>query len=86
MSQHDVKDAIHGLFESSNLSEERYFALKEMSGNERVIKEIATVLNMQLSSLDSWNWPEKGLLVEIRSDITGRHRIPISSKPFFCTT
>ena len=61
-----VERAITGLLASASMNEERRAALTEFQKNEKVLQEIAGVLNLRLANLESWSWPKDGLPVEIR--------------------
>jgi len=61
-----VERAITGLLASASMNEEQRAALTEFQKNEKVLQEIASVLNTRLANLESWSWPKDGLPVEIR--------------------
>lgn len=61
-----VKRAITGLLASASMNEEQRVALTEFQKNEKVLQEIASVLNMRLANLESWSWPKEDIPVEIR--------------------
>ncbi|KAF8649611.1 hypothetical protein AX16_005701 [Volvariella volvacea WC 439] len=75
----DVKNSIRGLLSSGLMDETKRATLKEMLNNETVQKEVANVLNMRMSNLENWNWPEGGVVIELRRHLNGKYR---SSFPF----
>ncbi|KAJ2905461.1 hypothetical protein MKZ38_005337 [Zalerion maritima] len=60
---------IQGLVGSGRLDDKSYQALKDLGGNSVITGEIADVLNMRLSAIDSWSWGS-GLAVD-QKRITG---------------
>ncbi|KIM41934.1 hypothetical protein M413DRAFT_445137 [Hebeloma cylindrosporum] len=70
----DVTDAIKSLLASGLMDEEKRTTLKAFQENPTVLDEVASVLNMRMASLDSWAWPEQGILVEFRRHLNGKYR------------
>jgi len=70
----DVRNAIKGLLASGLMDEEKRTTLKAFEENPTVLNEVASVLNMRMASLDSWAWPEEGILVEFRRHLNGKYR------------
>ncbi|KAI0134778.1 hypothetical protein BJ170DRAFT_679658 [Xylariales sp. AK1849] len=48
--------AIQGLLTSNLLSDEKREVLKGFQGNNIILAEVADVLNMRITALDSWSW------------------------------
>lgn len=69
-----LKWVIAGLLRSDLLSDEKREVLKDFESNQVVLAEVADVLNMRMSSLDTWNWGNEGTPVEIRRQLNGRYR------------
>jgi hypothetical protein len=74
IGEYDMKWCIKSLLASDLLSDAKQATLKEFAENPTVIKELASVLNMQLSSLQTWHWPEDGVSVEPRKSLNGKIR------------
>jgi hypothetical protein len=70
----DVRNAIKGLLASGLMDEEKRTTLKTFEENSTVLDEVASVLNMRMASLDTWAWPEQGILVEFRRHLNGKYR------------
>lgn len=70
-NQDSLKWVIQGLLASDLLTNEKREVLKDFMGNPIIMSEIADVLNMQFSALDSWNWGPGGVPVEQRRRING---------------
>jgi hypothetical protein len=64
-------DIVQALMYSQN---EKRAALQEFTRNELILEEVASVLNMQLSRISSWSWPEEGIEVEMRRALNGKFR------------
>lgn len=60
-----------GLMASGLLSDEKRDALKEFKNNKAILSEIADVLNMRLSALDTWSWGTEGVLLERQRKVSG---------------
>ncbi|EAW07507.1 uncharacterized protein ACLA_022210 [Aspergillus clavatus NRRL 1] len=71
----DLKWVSQSLLKTDLLSKEKTVILKEFMRNEAVAQEVVDVLNMRLSSLDSWTWPEEGIPVEMRRQLNGKYRV-----------
>ncbi|KIJ40904.1 hypothetical protein M422DRAFT_172975 [Sphaerobolus stellatus SS14] len=75
MSSVEVKGAMKGLLFTTGLLEEHVrAALREYLGNPVIIEEIKSVLNMRLSAIDTWKWPEEGSIVNLRRHMNGKYR------------
>ena len=78
ISTSDVCNAIHGLLAEGLMNEEKRSTLMAFEENPFVLKEVASVLNMRLASLDNWSWPREGIVIEMRRDLNGKYRhVPI---------
>jgi len=62
----ETAKALAGVRNSLHSFEEQRVALTEFQKNEKVLQEIASVLNMRLANLEPWSWPKEGIPVEIR--------------------
>ncbi len=62
----DVSTVISSALATDVLSDEKQALLKQFAKNDTVVEELASVLTMQLQSLQSWSWPQEGVLVEPR--------------------
>ncbi|CAM6113699.1 unnamed protein product [Calypogeia fissa] len=69
-----LKWCIDGLLASDLLTDAKRAVLNEFSGNKVVVQELADVLNMRMSRLESWSWGEGGTPVEQRRQLNGRYR------------
>lgn len=70
----DVNNAIKGLLTSGLMGEDKRSTLKTFQENATALQEVASVLTMRMASLDSWQWPEEGILVEFRRHLNGKYR------------
>ncbi|KAG5636630.1 hypothetical protein H0H81_007371 [Sphagnurus paluster] len=66
ISPTNVQDSIHGLSASGLMDEGKRATLAEFLENATVVEEVASVLNMDMASLESWSWPAEGLAIEMR--------------------
>ncbi|GFF95695.1 hypothetical protein IFM53868_08155 [Aspergillus udagawae] len=71
----DLKWVSESLLKTDLLTKEKMGILREFMRNKAVAQEVADVLNMRLASLDSWNWPEEGIPVEMRRQLNGKYRV-----------
>ncbi|TLD26447.1 hypothetical protein PspLS_04580 [Pyricularia sp. CBS 133598] len=69
-----LKWTISSLVSSKLLPDEKREVLKDFSGNEIILNEIADVLNMRLAALDSWSWGDE-VLVEQHRQISGKYNV-----------
>ncbi|KAJ5975708.1 hypothetical protein N7481_009415 [Penicillium waksmanii] len=65
----------NALMQTDLLSTEKTSVLKEFMRNKEVTQEVADVLNMRLSSLESWSWSQDGIPVEMRRQLNGKYRV-----------
>lgn len=77
----DVKDIINGLFIKASVTNEKCETLKEFSRNKLVLKELADVLNVYLSQLSKWEWPQEGVPLQVRRQVDGRYRMYMETLP-----
>ncbi|KAF4959568.1 hypothetical protein FGADI_1635 [Fusarium gaditjirri] len=67
-----LKWIILGLHSSDLLSNEKREVLKDFESNDMILKEIADVLNMRISALESWTWnAETPVSVSMEKKISG---------------
>lgn len=68
---------IKGLLAEDLLSDEKKSVLRDLRGNDVVLKEVADVLNVRLADLDNWNWEDAGNGVPVlpRQQLNGKYRI-----------
>ncbi|KAF8642915.1 hypothetical protein AX16_009303 [Volvariella volvacea WC 439] len=69
-----VKNSVNALLSSGLMEETKRATLKEILNNETVQQEVASVLNMRMSKLDKWTWPEGGVEIEFRRHLNGKYR------------
>ena len=70
-NQSNLKWAIQGLLSSDLLGNEKRAVLKDFMESPPILSEIADVLNMRMSALESWTWGPAGVPVEQRRKISG---------------
>ncbi|KAF8811893.1 hypothetical protein BYT27DRAFT_7221290 [Phlegmacium glaucopus] len=70
----DIGNSISGLLASGQMNEGKRTTLKAFQENPTVLDEVASVLNMRLASLDSWTWPQEGVMIEMRRHLNGKYR------------
>lgn len=80
ISERDIHWCIKSLLAADLLSDAKQTTLKEFAENPTVIKELASVLNMQLSSLQTWHWPKDGVSVEPRRALNGKIRFYLDTE------
>lgn len=66
--------AIEGLLASDLLTDEKREVLRDFKGNTTILSEIADVLNMRMTSLQSWSWGDH-VPVEERRRVNGIYNI-----------
>ncbi len=73
---HDgIRWCVDGLLRSDLLNEKKKAALTDISNHKESMVELADVLNMRMSSIDTWTWPKTGVDAEPRRQINGKYRI-----------
>ncbi|KAG8525651.1 uncharacterized protein KY384_000411 [Bacidia gigantensis] len=75
LNEDKLKSAISGILVTDLLSEPKRKALSDFKTNPLILQEIADVLNMQLSALDSWNWGKDAVDVTVRRALNGKYRV-----------
>ena len=70
----NVEHIISGLLASGLLNEEKRTTLQAFKENPTILDEVASVLNMRLTSLDSWSWPPEGVVVDMHRGLNGKYR------------
>ncbi|KAK4127406.1 hypothetical protein N657DRAFT_565706 [Parathielavia appendiculata] len=68
-----LKIVIKGMLRSDILTEAKRTTLRDFLGNNVVLSEIASVLNMRMSTIANWKW-DAPLIVEQRRNLNGRYR------------
>lgn len=72
---------INGLLTSDLLTDENKSVLKDFLGNDIILNEVADVLNMRISSLETWTWSSPDLQgedhvpLEVRRNVNGNSHI-----------
>jgi hypothetical protein len=79
----DMKALINSLLSRDLLSPEKTSTIKGFLDSEVIIQEVTSVLNMQLASLDTWDWPEEGVHVDMRRHLSGKYRYAFINISFF---
>jgi hypothetical protein len=65
---------IKGLTASDLLTDEKHAVLKDFSNSRVILSEVADVLNMRMTALDTWTWGGD-VPIEQRRTISGSHNI-----------
>jgi hypothetical protein len=73
--QHTVKWVIQGVIQSDLLPPEKIASLREFLRSDAVTQEVADILNMRLSQLDTWTWATDAIPVEMRRHLNGKYRV-----------
>lgn len=69
-----VAQSIDGLLSADFFSGTKRKELVEMKGRPEILEEIADVLNMDLDSIESWQW-EKPIPLHQRRQLNGKYRV-----------
>lgn len=69
-----LKWTIKGLLSSDLLDNEKRQVLRDFQSNEVILTELADVLNMRMSALDTWSWGAE-VPVEARRQLNGKYNI-----------
>ena len=85
----NLRWVINGLLSAGLLSEEKNAVLKDFLASTVILTEVADVLNMRMSSIDTWSW-EAGVPIEQRRHVTGAYHsrlifFSLSSSGFLMT-
>ena len=75
VKEEEIRWCFNGLLHSDLLNEAKKGALTDMSKHKESLDELADVLNMRLSSIQTWAWEKTGIVAEERRQITGKYRI-----------
>lgn len=70
----DTRALIKSLLSRDLLSSEKTTTIKSFLDSPVIIDEVTSVLNMLIASLDTWDWPEDGVMVEMRRHLSGKYR------------
>lgn len=70
-----LKWCIKGLLKQDLFAGKKREALLDLQDRTTVLKEMADVLNMDLESLDSWNWEPSPVPMHIRRQVNGKYRV-----------
>jgi len=76
-SPSSLKTTIDGILSADFFSHQKRAILKTFSENQDVLKEVADVLNMRFTALDTWEWSTtRGAInVEQRRQLNGKYRV-----------
>jgi len=72
-NNHVLEWTIKGLLSSSLLSDEKNAVLKDFLASPVILAEVADVLNMRISSFQTWSWDQKYVPVEQRRHVNGAY-------------
>ncbi|EJC99767.1 uncharacterized protein FOMMEDRAFT_31043 [Fomitiporia mediterranea MF3/22] len=84
ISTTELKQVILSVLQSDVLSEKKQATLKEFLRNPIIMEELVSVLDMQLSTINSWSWPVSGVLLEPRRHLNGRTRFYLDAEILTC--
>ncbi|EJD41257.1 hypothetical protein AURDEDRAFT_186615 [Auricularia subglabra TFB-10046 SS5] len=76
----ELRKLMQSLLSRDLLSAEKTATLKGFIGNDVIVQEIATVLNMQMAGLGEWDWPEDGVPMDMRRHLSGKYRAYMDSE------
>ncbi|KAF2395965.1 hypothetical protein EJ06DRAFT_545287 [Trichodelitschia bisporula] len=74
LSVEDVELAIAGVLQSDIFTGQKRQELVKLQIKDAVLAEIADVVNMDLTSLDSWQWEPNPMTVQMRRQLNGIYR------------
>ncbi|CAO3675124.1 unnamed protein product [Umbelopsis ramanniana] len=69
-----LKDCVEGLLSCDLLNSEKQATLRQLKESEPYLQDLATLLSSRLKAVKYWNWPEKGVYVDVRRSMAGRYR------------
>lgn len=69
-----LKWIIRGVISKDILSREKVAILREFLVNDAVAQEVADVLNVRMTQLDTWTWSSNPIPVEMRRHLNGKYR------------
>ncbi|KAI9712052.1 MAG: hypothetical protein M1820_001761 [Bogoriella megaspora] len=70
-----LNECIDGVLTSGLFIGAKRAALAELKGRDAALSEIADVLNMELNTLDSWNWSTSPITLTMRKQLNGKYRV-----------
>ena len=70
-----LRTCIKGILKTDLLSEAKRKALTDFQNNPAFLSEMSDVLNMEIDGLDSWNWGDEAIPLEIRRALNGKYRV-----------
>ena len=70
-----LRTCIKGMLKTDLLSEAKRKALTDFQNNPAFLSEMSDVLNMEIDGLDSWNWGDEAIRLEIRRALNGKYRV-----------
>ncbi|KAF2743272.1 hypothetical protein M011DRAFT_471438 [Sporormia fimetaria CBS 119925] len=71
----NLKACIRGVIKSDLMSAEKRDGLKDLLNQQVVLRELVDVLNMDLDSLDSWEWGSEPVPLHLRRQLNGKYRV-----------
>ncbi|KAL5492944.1 hypothetical protein ACEPAI_4392 [Sanghuangporus weigelae] len=80
----ELEQVIQSVLRTDVLSEGKQGTLKEFLLNPTIMQELASVLNMQLSTIKSWTWPEDGVALGPQRLLNGRTRFYLDAEILTC--
>lgn len=75
ISVNDVKDVISNIIKVGIVENKDVQILLGFRSNKTILKEITDVLNIKLSHINIWKWPEEGLEPSFRRQLNGKCRL-----------
>ncbi|KAI8578415.1 hypothetical protein K450DRAFT_272833 [Umbelopsis ramanniana AG] len=69
-----LKTCVEGLLGCDLLNAEKQTTLRQLMESEPYLQDLATLLSSRIKAVKYWNWPEKGVHVDVRRSIAGRYR------------
>jgi hypothetical protein len=74
MTVWELKNCVEGLLGCDLLNSEKQATLRQLKESEPYLQDLATLLSSRIKAVKYWNWPEKGVYVDVRRSIAGRYR------------
>lgn len=75
INEENMRWCVTGLLRSDLLNDQKKAALIEISNHKESMLELKDVLNMRLSSIDTWSWEKTGVVAEQRRQMDGKYRM-----------
>ncbi|KAG2175273.1 hypothetical protein INT44_007761 [Umbelopsis vinacea] len=69
-----LKDCVEGLLGCDLLNLEKQATLRQLKESDPHLEDLATLLSSRIKAVRYWNWPEKGVYVDVRRSIERRYR------------